>query len=87
MATRKKRRKAPARRRARRKVGAINGSTIALVGGGLVLAYLVTRPKTPAIPPPYTVPPSYIPAGALNNTGVAINAGASVLNNLFNNLF
>lgn len=84
---RKKKRRAPARR-TRKKVGAMStGGTIALVGGGLLLAYLVTRPKTPALPPSYSYPPGYLPVSTTNPTITALNDGTSVLNNLFNNLF
>lgn len=82
--TRKTKRRAPVRRR---KVSGISGTTIALIGGALVIGYLVTRPKTTALPPSYSYPPGYIPVAAQNPTSTAISAGAGVLNNLFNNIF
>jgi hypothetical protein len=87
MATKRRRsRRAPARRRSRKKVGAISTGTVALIGGALVLGYLVTRPKTTALPLP-AYPPGYIPVAAGNPTVTALNDGTSVLNNLFNNIF
>jgi len=72
-------------RRRRRKVGAVSTNTLILIGGGLLGLYLISKPKV-ATPPVLTYPPGYIPASA-NPTNTAITAGASVLNNLFNNVF
>lgn len=70
---------------ANRKMSGISATTL-LIGGAAVLAvgYLLTRPKTTAPTVIYQPP---VNTGSQQTTTSAINAGASVLNNLFDNLF
>lgn len=69
--------------RRRRKVGGLGtGGTIALVGGGLVVLYLLTKKQTPT---PVLV---QAPGTLSTNPAVAeVSAGASIANNLINSIF
>lgn len=78
---------------ASRKMGATNTNTLLLVGGGILLVYLFTRPKAPVYPVPPGVapgspyyPPPAAPAGP-NPTNTAITAGADIINNLITSIF
>lgn len=82
MAKRKTKRRAPVRRR---KVGATSTNTVLLIGAGLLAVYLISKPKPIVTPSLTALPPGYLPVG-VNPVNTAITSGASVLNNLFNNL-
>jgi hypothetical protein len=58
---------------------------ILLIGGGAVIVYLLTRPKTTAYPPGY-VPPTYNPYAYQppNQTSGLITAGGSALSSILN---
>lgn len=73
--------------------------TLLLVGGGLVLLYLLMKPKTattqwqtvpgqPGVLVPWTPgSPTAAQTSAASSTNTAISAGASVVNNLINQIF
>jgi hypothetical protein len=70
----------------------INTNTLLLVGGGALVLYLLTRPKTPTytstVPGSPGGPPIVYSAPVPTNTTVALAGDAtSVLSNLFNNIF
>lgn len=65
-----------------KKVGAIDTTTILLVGGGLLAAYLLMRPRV------QPTPIITLPAGSTgtSTTNTAITAGASVIDSFLNYL-
>lgn len=77
-----------ARMARRKKMGATDTETILLVGGGLLLVFLMMKPKTPTYPPVVTAPGGALPQPqGTSSTNTAITAGASVVNNLINQIF
>lgn len=76
----------------RKKVGKLGTTEILLIAGGAaVVLYLVMKPKT--VTPLNLPPPGYNPAAAAqaqaaaSTTNTAITQGASVITDLFNNIF
>lgn len=76
----------------RKKVGKLGTTEILLIAGGAaVVLYLVMKPKT--VTPTTLLPSTYNPAAAAqaqaaaSTTNTAITQGASVITDLFNNIF
>lgn len=77
----------------RKKVGKLGTTEILLIAGGAaVVLYLVMKPKT-ITAPTNLLPSTYNPAAAAqaqaaaSTTNTAITQGASVITDLFNNIF
>ncbi len=72
----------------RKKMGAADTETILLVGGGLLLVFLMMKKPTTTLPALPLTPggAGAQPQGA-SSTNTAITAGASVVNNLINQIF
>lgn len=73
-------------------MGAIGTTELLLIGGGVLAVYLLTRPKTTTMPTVITIPQGGATSAAAlqaqtQQTTAEVNAGASVLNNLFSSLF
>ena len=77
---------------ARKKMSGTDTETVLLVGGGLLFLFLMMRKPTTPYYPPGTYPPGTYPPGTIlppgnTSTNTAISAGASVVNNLINQIF
>lgn len=70
----------------RRRVGAMTSTTetMLLVGGALVVGYMLMRPKTPTMPTTVYVP---VNSGGGNQTSQDITAAGGALSQIFGSIF
>lgn len=67
--------------------GALDTSTVLLIGAGVLVIYLMNRKPTPTLPPPYLPGGSVPVSSGASPTNTAITSGASIINNLINQIF